>query len=59
MSSDQPIELIDWDDEDAEVCGETYDHDEVIVHEEPGYTLYECRRCGAEYWSEGDEEETP
>lgn len=51
------IDLIGWDDEDSDVCGETYDHDQTIVHEEPGYIQYECRRCGAEFWWDESEEQ--
>jgi len=33
---------------DEEICGWSYDHDLVLVHEDPGLTQWECRRCGAE-----------
>ena len=49
------IDLIDWDDENADVCGETYDHDEVSATQD-GMTTYECRRCGAEWWEDEDDD---
>ena len=49
------IDLIDWDDEDADVCGETYDHDQRITHDDEGGKTYVCDRCGAEWWEEDDE----
>ena len=46
------VELIDWDDEDADVCGETYDHDEETTYEGDDVYQWTCRRCGAEGWEE-------
>lgn len=37
-------------DTDGEVCGETYDHDEVIDYDGPDGVQWSCRRCGAEGW---------
>lgn len=34
--------------EDEEVCGETYDHDEMITYNGPDGIQWECRNCGAE-----------
>lgn len=50
------IDLIDWDDENADVCGETYDHEEDLVDESDGMRTYECRRCGAEWWEDEDDD---
>lgn len=36
------------DEDDAEVCGETFDHD----LREISAGTYECRRCGAEIFEE-------
>jgi hypothetical protein len=43
-------------DENEEICGETYDHDEVIDYEGPDGRQWSCRRCGAEGWEEPEED---
>ncbi len=43
--------------DDDEICGETFDHDEVITYDGPDGLQWECRRCGAEVFEE--KEETP
>lgn len=40
--------------DDEEVCGETYDHDLMLVDERDGEAAYECRVCGAEVTDESD-----
>jgi hypothetical protein len=39
-------------DDDAEVCGETFDHDETITYDGPDGLQWQCRRCGAEGFEE-------
>jgi hypothetical protein len=40
-------------DEDEEgVCGEAFDHDEVITYEDSEVLQWECRYCGAEGYEE-------
>lgn len=39
----------------AEVCGETFDHDLLVVGVRDGIRTYECRRCGAEVFTDEDE----
>lgn len=38
--------------DDDEVCGYTFDHDEEVTGEEDGTTYFLCRRCGAEWYEE-------
>lgn len=38
--------------DDDEICGETFDHDEVITYDDPDRLQWECRRCGAEVFEE-------
>lgn len=33
-------------------CGESFDHDEEIVHDGPDTMQWRCRRCGAEGWED-------
>jgi hypothetical protein len=40
--------------EDKDVCGETFDHDEVITYKSPDGVQWECRRCGAEGFEEAE-----
>lgn len=52
--------MADDDSEDVyseDVCGESYDHDLMLIAERDGYASYECRACGAEVVSEPDDEE--
>jgi len=37
---------------DYEICGEAFDHDEVITYDGPDGLQWECRRCGAEVFEE-------
>lgn len=41
-------------DEDEEICGESFDHDPVVVDERDGERALWCRNCGAE-WTEASE----
>lgn len=43
--------------EDEEVCGESYDHDLVLLDERDGYATYECRRCYAEIYEDPEDDE--
>ena len=45
------------DDTDKEVCGESYDHDLRLIDERDGFATYACRECGAEIFTEPDEDE--
>lgn len=42
------------EDEDGEICGESYDHQVVIDHEGPDGVQWHCSRpeCGVEVWDE-------
>jgi hypothetical protein len=42
--------------DDEEVCGETYDHDLMLVDERDGEATYECRVCGAEVLDEPEDD---
>jgi hypothetical protein len=33
-------------------CGSSYDHDEVVTYEDATLIQWECRRCGAEGWTD-------
>lgn len=44
------------DDEDEMVCGESYEHDLSLLDSRDGISSYECRNCGAEVFSEDDED---
>lgn len=50
----QPVE-----DDDEDVCGLTYDHEERITYDGPDGLGWECLRCGAEGWEDRDEETKP
>ena len=39
-------------DMDQDVCGESFDHDEVTTYDEDDGFGWECRRCGAEGWED-------
>lgn len=39
-------------DDDEEVCGYTYDHDEEITYEGEDGVQWHCRRCDAEGWED-------
>lgn len=60
---DTPYTLFDSrtdGDPDAElqdICGETFDHDEVTDEVIDGVGYYRCRRCDAEWWDEASEED--
>lgn len=45
------------DQDDEEVCGESRDHDEQITYEDPTGAQWVCRRCGAEGWTDADEDD--
>lgn len=45
------------DDDTEPVCGESYDHDLKLIAEHDGHATYECRECGAELFTEPDDEE--
>jgi predicted RNA-binding Zn-ribbon protein involved in translation (DUF1610 family) len=42
-------------DDDAPVCGESYDHDLREIDSRDGITSYECRTCGAEIVDDNEE----
>lgn len=43
-------------DGDEPICGETYDHALRLIDERDGYVTYECTECGAEVYTEMDDE---
>ena len=47
----------DADDDNTDVCGESFDHDLALIDERDGYTTYECRTCGTEVFTEPEDEE--
>lgn len=40
------------DDENGEVCGESYDHDLDTIYEGPDGRQFVCKNCGAEIWED-------
>lgn len=38
--------------EDEWVCGEAYDHDIYVVHDDHECIQWVCRNCGAEGWED-------
>lgn len=40
------------------VCGEAFDHDEVITYDGPDCKQWMCRRCGAEGWIDPETDST-
>lgn len=45
---------VDPADDRTEVCGETYDHDLMLIGSADGISSYECRTCGAEVVDDED-----
>ena len=50
MGYSDPVE-----DDEAEICGESYDHDLRFIDERDGIRTYECRGCGAEIIEEDED----
>jgi hypothetical protein len=44
-------------DDNEPVCGESYYHDLRLIDQRDGHATYECRECGAEVFTEPDDEE--
>lgn len=42
------------DEEDEELCGESYDHTERITYKDDDTEQWECTNCGAEWWFDSE-----
>ena len=43
--------------DEEDVCGETFDHDEETTYDGPDGRQWLCRRCGAEGWEDVEDDE--